>query len=710
MKKILITIIGLILLGIPSLKADEGMWVLSLLNKNYEEMQKQGLKLTPEDIYSINQSSLKDAVVGFGGYCTGEIVSDQGLLFTNYHCGYFSVQQHSSLEHDYLKDGFWAESLEEELPTPGLFVDFLVRIEDVTNQILSKLNNEMTEAERRSAVNSESKILEKAATEGTTYHARVRSYFGGNEFYLLVYQRYDDVRLVGAPPSSIGRFGHETDNWVWPRHTADFCIFRVYTGPDGKAAAYSEDNIPMVPKHALPISLKGYEKGDFAMVLGYPGRTTRYMTSMELEQEIEINNKDVEKIGGTWLEIVEHDMKASDKVRIQYAAKQSLISNYWKMKIEQNKALAQLNVVEQKRETEDRFSQWVNADEDRKMYYGSALSIIDSACNERKEIFHAYLYYDLCMWGSEAMSFALQANDLFEKLKNKADEEAIQQAVQRLKESGDAFYKDYNPPTDLKTITALLRLYYDEVPAVYHPEIFNKIDGNYEQFTEKMFASSIFTSQEKFNHFLEKPRLRVLEKDPVFIAANSFGEVHAKLLPNMRKSREKLGKGNRLFIAGIREMDDSIYFYPDANSTMRLSYGTVGDYQPRDAVFYNYYTTMTGLMEKDTPGNMEFEVDDKLKELYRNKDFGRYGTGDNINICFTTNNDITGGSSGSPVLNGNGELIGLAFDGNSEAMSGDIAFDHDVQKCINADIRYVLFIIDKYAGAQRLIDEMNVVD
>ncbi|MDX2444858.1 MAG: S46 family peptidase [Bacteroidales bacterium] len=715
MKKFTLFLISFVFVFNLSLRADEGMWLLPLLEKlNMGKMTELGLELTAEEIYSINQSSLKDAIVIFGGGCTGEIVSDQGLLLTNHHCGYGRIQAHSTTEHNYLRDGFWAMSKEDELANPGLGVVFLVRIEDVSERVNTELNENMSEKERSQKAREVGGLIQKEATDGNHYTARVQSFFGGNNYYLLVYESYKDVRLVGAPPSSIGKYGHDTDNWEWPRHTGDFSVFRVYMSPDGKPAEYSEENIPLKPKHFLPVSNKGIKKDDFAMILGYPGGTQRYMTSYGIEEVLTITHPNRIKIRGLRQDILLEDMLADEKVRIQYASKFSGSSNYWKFSIGQSQGLERLNVKESKQKTEQQFTDWVNAGSQRKEKYGETLDLIKNSIDGRKEYTNATQYYSECLLrGSEIISFASRTTRLHKALEEE-NEENIQKAVASLKNSGPRFFKDYNAPTDRKVVKAMMKLFAEDVPLQYQPEIFNtirtKYKGDYSKFVDKMFDKSIFDNETAFNAFLENPSLKVLDKDLAYQVATSTYEKYMELRKKSSEFGENLGKGRRLFIAGLREMDPTIVAYPDANFTMRLSYGSVNGYDPRDAVHYKYFTELKGVMEKEDPDNFEFEVDPKLKDLYNEKDYGPYGDGNIMPVCFLTNNDITGGNSGSPVINGKGELLGLAFDGNWEAMSGDIAFEPDLQRTIVVDIRYVLFIMDKLAGAKHLVDEMQVMD
>lgn len=715
MKNLFYILISFMMLISTNSRADEGMWIPLLVERlNYVDMQEMGLNLTAEEIYSINNSSLKDAIVIFGGGCTGEIISKEGLLLTNHHCGYGTIQSHSTVEHDYLTDGFWAMSKDEELENPGLSVQFLVRIEDVTDRVLDAVNDEMTEDERNKAINEIGNVIEDEATEGTHYKASVRSFFRGNEFYLFVYEVFSDVRLVGAPPSSIGKYGADTDNWMWPRHTGDFSLFRVYTAPDGTPAEYSKDNIPLEPKHHLPVSIKGVEQGDFAMILGYPGGTDRYLTSYGVKLAVEESNMTIVKIREEKLAIMREGMDADDAVRIQYASKYARTANYWKYFIGQTKGLKRLKVYDKKVALEDRFTEWVNASADRKKKYGAALPDIKKGYNILEEYNLSRWYYrEAISRGSEILGFAGRFGTLRKQLTEKVDQEVIDETISGLKAYTDRYFKNYNATIDQNMLAAMMHMYYVNVPADQQPEMLQKLgaknDGDFSDWAAKVFEKSIFTTPEKVYALLENPKAKSIAKDPAYVAIRAFSDNYKAIYEKMSASNDYLNKGNRLFIAGLREMDGDKTFYPDANFTMRLTYGTVEDYYPGDAVRYEYFTTLDGVMEKEDPNNWEFVVPDKLKELWLDKDFGMYGDGEMMPVCFLTNHDITGGNSGSPVINGDGELIGLAFDGNWEAMSGDIAFEPALQRTINVDIRYVLFIIDKYAGAQNIIDELTIV-
>jgi hypothetical protein len=716
MKKIALSILVCLLSFNMALKADEGMWIPMLVERlNYEDMQKLGLKLTAEEIYSINQSCLKDAIVIFGRGCTGEIISGEGLLITNHHCGYGQIQAHSSIEHDYLNDGFWAMSREEELPNPGLTVQFLIRIEEVSEAVNSQLTASMTEDERNAKITAVSDELIKKATDGTIYNASVRPFFGGNEFYLFVYETYKDVRLVGTPPNSIGKFGGDTDNWMWPRHTCDFSMFRVYSGPDGKPAEYSKDNIPLTPKHFLPISLDGYKENDFAMVMGYPGSTDRYLPSWGVELAINVNNPSVVKIRERKLSIMGSAMDAIDEVRIQYASKYARISNYWKYYIGQTKGLQRLDVYDKKVAMENDFKAWVSAGADRTEKYGEALSDIETAYKTISQYALANVYYrEAALRGPEIISYASSFKPLADELAaEKPDQEKIKTIIAGLKSSAPLYFKDYFRPLDQETFCNMMKMFYDNVPAEQQPpylaEMVSKTKSDYIKFSAAVYDKSMFINLELVNAFLDEPDLKTLQKDPAYKAFLAFNDKYTEIMKAQATANTLLAKGNRLYIAGIREMDAGHNYPPNANSTMRLTYGTVQGYEPADGVYYDYFTTLDGVIAKDDPSNSDFNVPEKLKELYAAKDFGRYAEDGVVKTCFLSNLDITGGNSGSPVINAYGQLLGLAFDGNWEAMSGDIAFEPELQRTISVDIRYVLFIIDKYAGAKNLIDEMTIV-
>src|SRR5690554_839271 len=717
MKRILAILLGFTIIFNLNLRADEGMWLLPLIGKNYEDMKKQGFRLSPEDIYSVNNSSIKDAIIGLGKegspfwhFCTGEIVSDQGLFFTNHHCGYGMIQSHSTVEHDYLKDGFWAYSQDQELANPGTTASILVRIEDVSEQILSKLNDGMSEKERQEIIDKEGEALSAKAVEGTPYKAYVTDMFNNNQFFLFVYVIYQDVRLVGAPPSSIGKFGGDTDNWMWPRHTGDFAMFRVYTGPDGNPAPYSEENIPLKPKHFLPVSNKGVKDGDFAMIIGFPGTTNRYITSFGLEETMNVTNKLRFEIRDVKVKVLRAEMRASQKTKIQYASKYASTSNYWKYSEQQNKALKHLNTMQIKKEIE---AEYLKVNTDPK--YKEALNLLEKDYKDRYDYAVARMYLlEGLISGPELPFFAYKCSGLLSALESK-DEERINKLVEAIKQEAESFYKDYNPDTEKKVEIALFNYVYNNLDKTYHPDFFNTIEKkyklNFDKYVNDMFNKSVFATKEKLFAFLENPNLKTLQKDLVLSTGISILSKYREVNTQYWKNSDDIDKGSRIFTEGILNMNKGKLMAPDANSSIRLTYGQVRKYDPRDGVTYDYYTTIEGVMQKEDPESTEFEVPARLKELYKAKDFGPYvNEKGELSVCFISNNDITGGNSGSPVINGDGHLIGLAFDGNSEAMSGDIDFEENLQRCINLDVRYALFIIDKYAGAKNLIKEMKIVN
>ncbi|MBL6663235.1 MAG: S46 family peptidase [Flavobacteriales bacterium] len=712
-KKLFTTTMALCL-ALLSVKADEGMWLPLLLQDNEADMQNLGLQLTAQDIYDINNSSLKDAVVSLGGFCTAEMVSDQGLLLTNHHCGYGQIQSHSTVSNDYLTDGFWAMDRSEELENEDLFVSFLVRMEDVTERMNTALDS-VSDEDRSSVIRKLSAEIVAEATDSTHYNARVKSFFGGNDFYLMVYETFNDVRLVGAPPSSIGKYGGDTDNWMWPRHTGDFALFRVYCGPDGKPAEYSEDNIPYTPKHHFPISLDGVQDGDFSMIMGFPGSTDRYLSSWGVQQAIEQYNPTVVKIRDRKLEVMRAHMDAKEKVRIQYASKFARTANYWKYYIGQTKGLKRMNVYDQKKALEDQFTAWVNVSDERVEKYGEALDMLADAYYDNEKINEVRIFLNEAVFqGAEVFYFIYQIQDAIKNLPE--DPKAKRLAINELKDIAREHFKDYNKDLDQDLFAELLELYNDNVPYSKQPDAFEKVrnhnytKGDWHKFAAYVYKTSPFVSQSKFFAFLERPSVYKLEKDYAVRMFNSIMDHYMDKISEKRKEvRENLAKGERLYIAGLREMLPNKKFYPNANSTMRLTYGQVGDYTPGDAMHYDFITTFDGLMEKMDNSDDEFMVPERLQELYKAKDYGRYADEDgNLIINFISGNDITGGNSGSPVLNAYGELIGTAFDGNWEAMSGDIAFENDIQRTISVDARYIMFIIDKFAGATHLIDEMTI--
>jgi len=695
---------------------DEGMWLPMFVERlNYVDMQKMGLHLTADELYNINHSSLKDAIVSLGGFCTAEVVSPEGLLFTNHHCGYGQIQKHSSIEHDYLTDGFWAMSKAEELPNDGLFVSFLVRMEDKTSEVLGVVTADMDEAARNAAQTKKIDELKKEASENGKYMVEVKSFFNGNEFYMFVYQLYKDIRLVGAPPSSIGEFGGDTDNWMWPRHTGDFSIFRIYTAPDGSPATYSKENIPMASKRFLPVSLKGYKKDDFAMIWGYPGRTDRYATSWSVDATLNDLDPVFVKTMGVALEKQKEGMDKDDTVRIAYASTYKSIANTWKNRIGEIRDLKRLNVIEKKREVEARLQAWINADAQRKAKYGDVLGSFNDIYRQYKDqnLNQQMVYLQMCLRISKAFSFPGQATAIETFLKTGAKGDDLKKQMEKYKETSTKQFKEYNNEIEQNVLTGLLRLIQTNIPAAQQPSIFQDINkkykGDIDKYVADMFEESIFCTQDEFNEFLEKPSLKKLQKDPALLAYNSFMDKFKVLQQTSLELTTKRNQAQRLFVAALMEMDASKSFYPDANSTMRMTYGQVLGYAPADAVNYNYFTTLDGLMAKEDPKNEEFIVPAKLKELYNKKDYGRYGENGRLYTCFLTDNDITGGNSGSPVLNADGHLIGLAFDGNWEAMSGNILFEPALQRTICVDVRYVLFVIEKYAGADNLMKELKIV-
>ncbi|MDR2085370.1 MAG: S46 family peptidase [Bacteroidales bacterium] len=711
MKKILLTISAILLLSFNALKADEGMWLPYMLNgQNLAEMQALGCKLTADQIFDLNKPSLKDAIVQFGGGCTGELISPNGLLLTNHHCGIGQVQAHSSLENDYLNDGFWAYDLKEELSNPGLRVSFLSYVEDVTNIVLENINDDMNEETRNKKISETIKNTVNERKGDKNIRVQIIPFYHGNQYILFEYDVYEDVRLVACPPWGIGKYGADTDNWTWPRHKGDFMIFRVYTAPDGSPATYSENNIPMQSKYYLPISLKGVDEGDYAMILGYPGSTDRYSSSQNVKLIIEHQGPSLVKCRTTKLDVYRAHMDADPEVFIQYASKQASVSNYWKYFIGQVKQLKRNKVVEKKETMEADFTKWINQDAKRKAKYSNVLKDFQERYDVMSKYQSAITYHvEAGLRGGEAISYSMnyiKLNDLLKE--NNSD---YKNTVDRLRPASENFFKNYNADLDKDASIALLNLFYQDIPREFLPELILKIgdknNGDFTKYINNAFEKSVFTSPERLNNWFEKPKS--LDKDPLFAILVSIRESYINLLNLTEQSDIIENKASRLYMQALMEMYPERNFYPDANFTMRLTYGNIASYQPADAVTYNFETTMEGVMEKYIPNNWEFGLPDDLIELFNTKDYGEYADDGEMIVNFISTNDITGGNSGSPVLDGEGNLIGLAFDGNWEAMSGDISFEQKVQRTISVDARFILFVIEKLGKAQNLIDELTIV-
>ncbi len=690
---------------------DEGMWLPMFLKQlNYSDMKKLGLKLSAEDLYSINHSSLKDAIVQMGNFCTGEIVSPNGLMFTNHHCGYDAIATSSTVEHDYLANGFWADSYEQEIPIEGLYVSFLVEMRDVTNEVLGDKVKALNKSNYAQEIQDRIDALVLENSQKGKYNVVIKDFFEGNEYYMFIYQVYTDIRLVGAPPSSIGKYGGDTDNWMWPRHTGDFSIFRVYADKDNNPADYSKDNVPYKAKYYLPISIKGIEKNDFAMIWGFPGTTERYMTSYEVDNTLKNTNPAIYTAGQYMLPVMKKHMDADPAVRLQYASDYASMMNMWKNKQGESRGLQRLKVYDKKLSIEKRLQEWI--DKQNTSQYKNVIKDLStsSATVMASSLNKSSWYYNMALYISKRGMLALRQTFSMQVLDatNKLDDNAIE----RLKISATEHFKSYDQQTEKDLFKALLQMCNDmpkDCQIKVISDLINK-EGGVEKLNEKIFKNSIFASQENYDKFISKPKMKKLEKDLMSIIVCSMYEALVKADPDIEKANVDFADARQNFVMALKEMDSSLVRYPDANSTLRLTYGTVLDYYPADAVHYDYTTTLEGVMEKEDSQNDEFIVPSKLKDLYEMKDYGEYADKyGKLIVNFLTNNDITGGNSGSPVINANGELIGLAFDGNWEAMSGDIAFEPELQRTICVDARYVLFIIDKFASCKRIIDELKIV-
>ena len=694
MKRIVVFLAALTLAF--SAAADEGMWLLPLIQQmNKKDLKEAGCKLTPQEIYAINKSSLKDAIVHFGGGCTGEMISNQGLLVTNHHCGYGSIQGLSTDEHNYLMEGYWANERAEEIPVPGLTVTFLVSMEDVTAQVES--------AEKPEDVKKQ--LIDAAVAKNPGSRGVVTGFYNENVFYLILYRTYTDIRFVAAPPATMGKFGGETDNWMWPRHTCDFSMFRVYAGRDNEPAAYSPDNVPYQPKRTLGISLKGYQDGDFAMIMGYPGRTQRFQTAAQLkqmiaEQRVAIDARTVRQ------DVMWEAMMADPAVTLQYASKYASSANGWKKWQGEELAFEKLNIIGREEQKEADFNAWVSAKKKRREAYGNAIQTIADAVASSAEAEKAYTLLTETIYRIEAVNYAASFGNAFRRAQASGSDEAaaLEEAISTIARQ----YKDYSEPLDRKEGVALFNHYLSRVK----PEDMVAIEGldpsQVEPFVKYVFDNTAFTSEEKLREKIKS--YADYENDPATMIYNAIVGAAQKFSPAMIESTGPIAEGSKAFTKGLMEWKEGEPSYPDANSTMRLTYGTVKSYSPKDGVLYKHYTTVKGVIEKEDPDNYEFRVPARLKEIILNKDFGQYTNEyGEVPACFLINCDITGGNSGSPVMDADGNLIGLAFDGNWESMSSDVMFEPDLQRCICVDIRYVLLLLDKFGGAGYLLNEMNII-
>ena len=706
MKKIICSII--FLLSMTALFADEGMWMLNTLTPvNWERMRKLGFTLPETALYDTINPSIKDAIVIFGGGCTGVTVSNKGLIFTNHHCGFDAIQSQSSVENDYLTNGFVAQTQEEELKIPGLEVHYLQYTKDVTDRLLASVDTIADEFDRLTKINQLSRQIEDSISAGNEFiAAEIESYYSNNRFYLNVYDVFKDVRMVFAPPSSVGKFGGDTDNWMWPRHTGDFSVFRVYANAENEPAEYSENNIPYTPRYFVPVSLDGYKEYDYAMTIGFPGSTDRYLSSWGVDQRVKSVNEPRIEARGIKQDIWKKAMLTSDEVRIKYASKFARSSNYWKNSIGMNKGIERLNVIERKQALEKEFLEWMDKNQEQKALFGNALTLVKEGYTESDESKKASTYLgETLTYGTEIvrLTLAVMGYDIHKP---------IEEREKYWNEKIEKIYKNYDPQLDQQVLAAMMRLAKERLPEIYLPLIYKEIDkkykGDYDKYAEDVFKKSVVPHRDRLLEALKnEKKVKDLDKDPAYQLAKSVRETHDAVSVYVNTFYYDIAKGERLFLAGLKNMYPERDFYSDANFTMRMSYGSIAGYTPSDAVWYNYYTTQKGIFEKYEKDDPEFDVQDDILQLMESKDFGSYASKDGqLNLCFISNNDITGGNSGSPMFDGKGRLIGLAFDGNWEAMSGDIIYEPELQKTIGVDIRYVMFMIDKWGKCKRIIDEL----
>lgn len=715
-------VVALLFFGVfinAGLRADEGMWIPILIEKyNIKLMQEKGFKLSAEDIYSVNKACMKDAVLIFGGGCTGEIISGEGLLITNHHCGYGQIQEHSSLENDYLRNGFWAMSRKEELTNPGLTVTILKRMEDVTTSVLNGVTDAMDQTERENLINKNISEIQKKAVEGTGYRARITPFYMGNQYFLFVNETFRDIRLVGAPPSAIGKFGGETDNWIWPRHTGDFSIFRIYANKNNQPADYSNENVPYKPAYFFPISIKGVKEGDFTMVFGYPGSTSQYVPSYHIDMVKNFINPKIIDIRTKKIEIMEAAMNTDPLIRIQYSAKKSGIANSWKKWQGEIMGLDKMNTIETKKDYETKFAKWVEEDASRSAKYGMILPSYKDLYDAMKEYTLVNNYTNEVFNGAEVISMARSIKVLSDIIENNSSEEIVNAAKTNLLTSAKDFFKDYNMNTDKKIFVAVMKMYGETLGQKWlipeYVKLRNSCKGDFEAAAEELYSKSVFADEAKFNSFVKafnKSSVAKVKKDQFYVLAMGVTDFMSKnVRGELARLNAEIQKLNKLYMTAQMEFDKERIFYPDANFTLRVTFGQVGGYKSKDAVYYTHYTTLKGIIEKDNPEIFDYDVPDKLKELYAKKDFGRYTQDGEVPVCFIANNHTTGGNSGSPVLNADGQLIGVNFDRAWEGVASDMAFNPDQSRNISLDIRYALFIIDKFAGAGYLLNEMKIVE
>lgn len=705
---------------IKTTHADEGMWLPFMLQQlNSQELYIRGLKIPVEEIYSVNKGSLKDGVVLFGAGCTGEIISNEGLLLTNHHCGNSTIQSHSSTEHNYLRDGFWAMDRTQELPCPGLTVTFIISMSDVTNQIAPSLNDDMTEAERAAKIEQLIGPIEKSAKEGTHYNAQVKSFFEGNMFVLIVSEVFKDVRMVGAPPYAIGDFGDETDNWMWPRHTGDFSLFRIYSGKDNKPAEYNSENVPYHPRYSFTISTAGVKEGDFTMVYGFPGTTREYLPADAVDLTVNVSNPNRISTRDKKIAIMEKYMNVDEAVFIQYAAKIRTMANAYKKWKGEISGLKKLDAITKKRDVEAGFNTWADADPARKKKYGSVLQEYHTIYKDYKDITTAADYYAEAGLGIEIVNFVSGFRKLLElsSVEN-PDEKKISDEAAKLLKGSEGYFKNYCLSIDKELAVEMLKLYKKNVAVEFQPSILNTIHekyrDDYDRYVESLFRKSVFVSPSTIKDLLDgytSRRKKIIENDPAWQLFVSLNDAYvSKVQPVVLDKKTKLTKLNRIYMSGLMEMMEGRKFYPDANLTLRLTFGTVAGYNPRDGVHYNFHTSIEGIIEKNATGNEDYEIPERLRTLYNSHDYGSWTSNGTVPTAFIATNHTTGGNSGSPVLNDKGQLIGTNFDRVWEGTMSDIMYNPDQCRNITLDIRYTLFIIDKFAGAHHLIKEMNIIN